>query len=348
VNPPLYPPRACRGDRVAVVSPSSRAAAHFPAPVELGLLRLREEFGLEPVEYPTTRAQVASPEERAADLHAAFADPQIAAVIATIGGDDEIKVLRHIDPDVLQAHPKPFFGYSDNTNLLLYLWNLGIVGYHGGSVMVQFGRPGAMNSHTRASLEAALLGGGWTTLAEPAEYSTVEGEWSDPKWPPDVEPKMVSSEGWSWHGPERKVEGRTWGGCLEILDFHFRAGRYLQPNEAYEGCLLFCETSEEMPSSDYVYQVLMGMGERGLLQQFSAVVWGRPKSWSHENRTLFGEQLLYEESQHEAVEVALAEYHPEVPWVFGVDLGHTDPQLVIPYGGDIVVDTALRRIDVRY
>ena len=344
----LYPPRAKRGDRVAIVSPSSRSAAEFPLPVELGLRRIRQEFGLETVEYPTTRAEIASPEQRAADLHAAFADPEIAAVIATIGGDDEIKVLRHLDPDILRANPKPFFGYSDNTNLLVYLWNLGIVGYHGGAVMVQFGRPGSMNPDTRASLEAALLGdGGWTTLEEPAEYSTVEGEWSDPK-SLETAPKMISSEGWSWHGPERKVEGRTWGGCLEILDFHFRAGRYLQPNEAYEGCVLFCETAEDMPSADYVYQVLMGMGERGLLQQFSAVVWGRPKSWSHDNRTLFGEQLLFEEAQHEAVEIALAEYHPDVPWVFGVDLGHTDPQLVIPYGGDIRVDIALRRIDVRY
>src|SRR5262249_56373615 len=100
--------------------------------------------------------------------------------------------------------------------------------------------------------------------------------------------KMRGGEGWEWDGRQRRIEGRTWGGCLEILDFHFRADRYLQANEAYAGCVLFCETSEEMPSSDYVYQVLMGMGERGMLQQFAAVVWGRPESWSHANPHLFG------------------------------------------------------------
>jgi len=36
-------------------------------------------------------------------------------------------VLAHLDPDVLGASPKPFFGYSDNTNLHLFLWNLGLV-----------------------------------------------------------------------------------------------------------------------------------------------------------------------------------------------------------------------------
>jgi hypothetical protein len=54
-------------------------------------------------------------------------------------GDDELKVLGHFHPSLLAAHPKPFFGYSDNTNLHLFLWNLGLVSYLGGSVMVQFG-----------------------------------------------------------------------------------------------------------------------------------------------------------------------------------------------------------------
>jgi muramoyltetrapeptide carboxypeptidase LdcA involved in peptidoglycan recycling len=36
---------------------------------------------------------------------------------------------------------KPFFGYSDNTNLLLYLWNLGVIGFHGGSTMVTLRGP---------------------------------------------------------------------------------------------------------------------------------------------------------------------------------------------------------------
>lgn len=51
-----YPPKPERGDAVAVLSPSGRAPAIFAGPVDLGLARLWEEFGLRPVEYPTTRA----------------------------------------------------------------------------------------------------------------------------------------------------------------------------------------------------------------------------------------------------------------------------------------------------
>jgi len=66
---------------------------------------------------------------RAADIEDAFADPEIGAVMAYTGGDDQIRVLRHLDGDALAASPTRFFGYSDNDNLRLFLWNRGIVSY---------------------------------------------------------------------------------------------------------------------------------------------------------------------------------------------------------------------------
>src|SRR4029453_1869651 len=95
----------------------------FPELHEQAMRRLRADFGLEPVEYPTTRRLNASATDRAADLMAAFADPDIRAVLATIGGDDQITVLPHLDPKPFRADPKPFFRYSANTNLLNRLWS---------------------------------------------------------------------------------------------------------------------------------------------------------------------------------------------------------------------------------
>src|SRR5947207_11537272 len=98
-----------KGDRVAVVSPSFAAPGAFPAVHEVAMQRLRDEIGLEPVEYPTTRRLGSAPKDRAADLMAAFADPSIRAVMATIGGDDQITVLPHLDPAIVTANPKPYF-----------------------------------------------------------------------------------------------------------------------------------------------------------------------------------------------------------------------------------------------
>ncbi len=98
---PTYPTKPRPGDTVALVSPSSGLPGILPLPYELGRRRLREDFKLNVTE--------------------------VKAVIASIGGDDQITVLPHLDRDLLRAHPKPFFGYSDNTSLLAFLYNLGIV-----------------------------------------------------------------------------------------------------------------------------------------------------------------------------------------------------------------------------
>ncbi len=342
----LYPPKPQIGDRVAVLSPSSALPAVFPAPYELGLRRLRA-FGLEPVEYPTTRQWNSSPRERAADIHAAFADPSIKAVIASIGGDDQLKVLGCLDPEILRANPKPFFGYSDNTNLLHFLWSLGIVGYHGGAVMIQWGRPGRMHPMTSESLRRALFEHGAYELTLPEAYTDEEKDWKEPR-ALDNEPDMAPADPWVWDGPAVRVAGPAWGGCLEIVDFQLRASRYLGPLQAYQGAVLFLETSEGLPSAKFVYRVLMCMGERGLLQRFGAVMVGRPKAWSLDVRNRPDDKRRYREEQREAVLRALDEYNPHAPAVFNVDFGHTDPQVVIPHGGEVVVDAAARSITVIY
>ena len=342
-----YPEKPARGDRVAVVSPSGRSAGRFPAPFELGLQRLREVFALEPVEYPTTRAPEASAAERARDLHAAFVDPDVKAVIASIGGEDELKVLRELDAELLVPNPKPFFGYSDNTNLHLVLWNLGLVSYHGGAVMVELGRAGSMHPLTQRSLEQALFTRETVELEPAHDYSDEEVNWADPG-ALSAAPTMFPEEEWSWHGPATSVTGPAWGGSFEIVDFHLRTSRYLLPDEAYDGAILFLETSEELPPPEYVYRVLMCMGERGLLQRFAAVVWARPKAWSFEHPNPPDEKARYVRRQREAVLAAHAEYHPDAPLVFGVPFGHTDPQYVIPSGGEVTVDASRKRLSATY
>lgn len=343
----IHPPRPSPGDRVAIVSPSSQLAARYPMPLELGLSRLRDELGLLAVEYPTTRAERATPAERARDLHTAFADPEIAAVFATIGGEDELRVLAHLDQELIAGHPKPFFGYSDNTNLHLFLWRLGIVSYHGCAVMVQLGRPGRIHPLTLASLRAALFERGEYQLTAAAEYEDEERPWDDPATF-DAEPASFAAEGWSWHGPQTRISGPAWGGSLEIVDFHLRAHRYLPDDSQLDGAVLFLETSEELPDASYVGRVLMCMGERGLLARFAAVLWGRPKAWSFERRHSAEQKRAYYESQRAAVVAALAEYAPALPLAFGVEFGHTEPQHMIPSGGTVTVDTRLRQVTVTY
>ncbi|MDR2987610.1 MAG: LD-carboxypeptidase, partial [Nocardiopsaceae bacterium] len=127
-----------------------------------------------------------------------------------------------------------------------------------------------------------------------------------------------------------------------------RANRYVLPDEQYEGAVLILETSEELPAADYVYRVLMCMGERGLLQRFGAVIWGRPKAWSFEQPNDPAEKATYTSAQYAAVCNTMTEYHPDVPLVLGLDVGHTDPQQIVPFGGQITVDGVNRQITAVY
>ncbi|MFD6562878.1 S66 peptidase family protein [Micromonospora profundi] len=346
MDAPRYPAKPRPGDRVAVVSPSAGLPALFPHVYELGLRRLREELHLEPVEYPTTRAIGADPRDRARDLTAAFADPTVTAVLATVGGDDLITVTPHLDDDVLRANPKPYFGYSDNTNVLNHLYRLGIVAYHGGSVLVHLGRPGSPHPLTFDSLRAALFTSGWYELSPAPEWGDRPNPWTDPG-SLAYEPEMLAGEGWRWQGPEREVRGRTWGGCLEILHWLMAADRVPTAAEL-AGSVLVVETSNELPTAQEVFRIVRNMGERGLLASFPAVVVGRPKAWDFDKPLSVPERVAWGEAQREAITRALAPYNPEAVVVFDVDLGHTDPQLIVPYGGEIRVDGRARRIAVRY
>lgn len=308
--------------------------------------RLREDLGLVPVEYPTTRL-MSSPQDRARDLMAAYANPTIKAVLATIGGEDQITVLPHLDPAVFLADPKPFMGYSDNTNLLNWLWNLGIVGYHGGSTMVHLSRAGGLHPLSTESLRAALFDRGSVNLYPADSFSEDEGDWNDPT-SLDTPSPTQPGEGWSWHGPTKVVRGATWGGNLEILHWNLACNRWMGPNERYQGCVLLLETDEEMPGADDVFRMLRNFGERGLLAAFAAVLVGRPKAVALGTTRTPEDRARYRTDQKDAMLRAFGQYAPEAVVVFDLDIGHTDPQWVLPYGGDITVDARQGSITAHY
>lgn len=54
---------------------------------------------------------------RAADLHAAFADTEVAAIICMRGGYGSARLLDLLDYEVIREQAKPFVGYSDISSL---------------------------------------------------------------------------------------------------------------------------------------------------------------------------------------------------------------------------------------
>ncbi len=335
-----------KGDKVAVLSPSFTAPGRFPHVFELGLERIRTMFELEPIEYPTTRKLGASTEERARDLVAAFEDPEIKAVIASIGGDDQVTYIYKLSPDPFVNNPKPFFGYSDNSHFCNLLFRHGIPSYYGACVMTQFAMQKEMDAYTIEYIHHALFKAGEYEILPSPEYNERGLDWSDPSL---LTTRRVyePNTGWVWDALN-DGEGILWGGCLESIDDMLRNGVPIPSLEEFGNIVLLFETSEEIPQHHYVKRIMRALGERGILQKVQGVLVGRPKAWEFDKPFTKEERTAYVKGQQETITETVWSYNKNIPIVQNMNFGHTDPQIPMPYGGRVRVDSNKRKIFVYF
>jgi muramoyltetrapeptide carboxypeptidase len=137
----LKPRALVPGDRLAVVAPAS---AFDRQEFDDGVAELRR-LGFEPVfddsVFERQRYLAGAPRTRAAALHAAWSDPDIAGLICVRGGYGSAQLLPLLDADVVRRGAKPFIGYSDITALLTYhTIQCGVVCFHGPMLSGRLGR----------------------------------------------------------------------------------------------------------------------------------------------------------------------------------------------------------------
>lgn len=141
-----------------VVSPASSAKADS---ITRGIEALRalgydaiasgHAYGKHPPYFSGT------PEERLADLHKAFADPSVGAIVCARGGYGSNYLLANLDLDLIRAHPRPFFAYSDMTVLQTWLLDqAGLIAFHGPMAAADFSLQAGVHL---PSFQAAITGG---------------------------------------------------------------------------------------------------------------------------------------------------------------------------------------------
>jgi muramoyltetrapeptide carboxypeptidase LdcA involved in peptidoglycan recycling len=327
------PPGLLRGDTVAVLSPSWGGPAAFARVFDHGLAVLRR-WGLEVKEYPGTRAAAAGPRERALELMAAFADPDVHGIITSIGGEDSIRLLPYLDAEVIAAHPKILLGFSDTTTILTFMRLHGLVGLYGPSVMAGFAQMDALPGF-EAHVHDMLFDGGEVRgsydYAPYAQFCEGYPDWGDPAQVGRVHPLQPAEGARVVQGAGRgRVRGQLFGGCLEVLDWLKGTAWWPRDPAFWDGKLVFIETSEEKPSPDDVKRSLRNYGVQGVFERAAGLLFGRARDYSAvEKHTL------------EAVirGVVAEEFEcPELTIVANLDFGHTDPQWVLPIGVDAEVD----------
>jgi len=324
----VKPRRLSAGDRIAAVTPSWGGPGAHPGRYEAGKRQFEAEFGIEIVEMAHTLAPEdwvrANPKARADDLMAAFADPTIAGIVATIGGDDSIRLLPHLDLATIRRNPKVFIGFSDTTSLHLACHAAGLGSFYGPSLMAGFGENGGMHRLAvdgvrRALFETDPIG----TIGRNAEGWTVERlDWSDPSLQarrrvllPADPPRILQGRG--------SASGRLLGGCAEVLEMA-KGTAWWPPLAAWDGAILFYETSEDAPPPGFVRYWLRNFAAQGILPRLSGLLLARPDPGGDET---------YRQRLEAAVTETLAEEgFGDLPVLSGLDFGHTSPMLTLPYG----------------
>ena len=259
----------------------------------------------------------------------AVADPHVHGIISTIGGDDSIRLLPWIDLDVIATHPKVFLGYSDTTVTHLACFRAGLVSFYGPSIMAGFAEncgpfPYMLDSVRRTLFSPEAPG----AIVPSTEWTAEYLEWSDPE-NQKRRRAMTPSDGWRFLQGRGVVEGPLLGGCLDVLEF-LRGSAAWPDASAFDGAILFLETSEEAPPPAIVARALRSYAANGSLGRIAALMFGRPLERFDEHDAAILRVIAEEEGL------------TGLPIITRMDFGHTDPMFVLPYGVRARIDCDAR------
>jgi len=157
----LKPPAVAPGARIAVVSLASSARAdritrgmEYLRSLGYDVVATEHAFGKHTPYFSGT------PEEQLADLHGAFADVGVAAIICARGGYGSNYLLDGLDLDLIRSHPKPLFAYSDTTAIQTWLLDqTRLVSFHGPMAAADFSleKAGVHLDSFRAAIGGGLV-----------------------------------------------------------------------------------------------------------------------------------------------------------------------------------------------
>ena len=340
----IKPKQLQEGDTVAAISLSWGGAAAFPYRFNIGVERLKDIFKLNVV--PTKHALESlewlseNPQAKARDLIDAFLDPEVKGIISVIGGNDSIKILPHIDFNVIKDNPKVFLGFSDSTITHFICLKAGLASFYGPSIMTGFAENFTMHPSTVSGIKKALF----STkpigdLEEPQEGWTKEMlPWESPD-NQLIQRKLNEPLTWNFNYTNKAItKGRLIGGCIDVFPRIVNTNIW-PAKEKWQDTILFIELSEEGMDVLAFSRILRDLAKQDVLQKINAILFSKPG----------GVRVSTEKfsSYEDAILKVLKQYNiQDMIVVTNMDFGHTDPILTMPYGCLVEVNATKKTISI--
>ncbi len=309
--------------------------------LEIGEARLKA-YGLNVKYMPNARRGLeylgAHPEARAADLLAAYCDPEVDMILCAIGGDDTYRLAPYLfDNSQLKrvVTHKPFLGFSDTTVNHFMLNKLGVPTFYGQAFLpdvCELDRE--MLPYTRSYFEE-LISTGHIREVHPSDIWYESRSDFGPNQVGTALPAHPNSDFNLLQGSAR-FQGKILGGCIDTMYDFFNGERHadmpdicrkygLFPSiEAWRGKVLLLESSEEQMPPEKYRRALEYLKRSGVFSAVSGVLVGKPM-----------DEKYHDEYRRLLVRVI---DNPSLPVVCNINIGHALPRCIIPFGVDAVVD----------
>ncbi|MFH1889791.1 MAG: S66 peptidase family protein [Nanoarchaeota archaeon] len=328
----LKPQKLKKGDTIGIIAPSGGNGALFPHRVKMGIKAL-EELGFKVKVYPTSKKIInlgisGSEKERLKDIHDAFLDEDVKAIICNIGGISANEIMGKLDFDLIKSHPKIFSGYSD-ISLLHHaiLKKTGLVTFYGPCLMTQFAEFPSPLEYTLNSFLEILVEGFKGEIKASEEWTDEVLDWSkkdDLKRPR----KLLKNEGYEWI-KDGNATAKIIGGCLYSL-LQLKGTSY-EPD--YKDKILFIETPEGQTFRkgeplEYINAQVTDLKNSGVFDKIKGLIVGRGFGYTVEERLKFKEIISNKTKEY------------DFPVLFNANIGHADPIITLPFDVSVTLDSS--------
>jgi muramoyltetrapeptide carboxypeptidase LdcA involved in peptidoglycan recycling len=324
----VYPRRIRKGDKVGVFAPSSPVAAQYGDRFRVGVKALEALLEVkvvvaEQAERLIDGYQAGNARERAGALMDFVRDPEITAIVATIGGYNSADILPHLGTDELRANPKVLVGYSDVTALLVGIQAIASwVTFHGPTIMTDFGEMPHIDPFTaRQFMNAVAVGRGsgrWL-LDDPREWTDEFLDWGSDRWKSGRTPSGPGHrEVWSYG----TGSGHLFGGNISTLNYLVGTPYLAAPSEM----VFFFEATGPDADLALIQRSLTHLRQAGILDRARAVLIGRsPGCFPSGDRSL------------RDVVIESIPRGKKIPVIADLPFGHHSPIWTLPLGAEVSV-----------
>ena len=288
-----------------------------------------------------------NPETRAKDLIKAFKDDSIDMILCAIGGDDTYRLLPYLFENnelKMAVKQKIFLGFSDTTMNHFMLNKVGIKSFYGQAFLPDICElSNEILPYSKHFFEELINNGRIKEIYPSDVWYNEREDFSEKSIGISMEEHQ--NRGFELLRGNTKFEGQILGGCLETIFDIFDNSRYedtvylcqkynLFPSlNEWENKILLLETSEERPKPELFRKMILKLQEYGIFDVISGLIIGKPQNEEYYNEY---KQIILDEIRNKNLSI-----------VYNINIGHSTPRCIIPFGVDAKVDVEKQIIEFK-